>query len=243
MGGVTAAITDVLGGGFSAGASKESSSYSKSGTEDFSRFLSELMSSSSNSMLTQLMNSIQSGTQTTTNFDPATLQALQDAIFNVQSDVTQARSDKATAVQRGTDMGQNAMEAAIAKVIEAGIGSVAEAGNNAGAYNSTVQGKLGSRLGADAAKAGAETMLASQQFQQQLASQDLLGLVGALESLMGSAKGGVTTTTTQQTSQQKGSQTGTESTDSSRTVDEETQRDYSESGESSSTAMKVGFGG
>lgn len=174
------------------------------------------------SVLQQLQElSSQSSAETTTGQQqtlPAELMAILTSLSQgVGGTIEGALQDRGSAEGKGTQLSADAMSAAIQEVIAGGIGNVAELGSNAGAYDSTVQGEAGARLGAEAAKSGANVRLQAIMGQQQLEQQDLQNLIAGLTSLTGTAKGGLTETTGTATGDVTGTRDQTSSQDTSTT--------------------------
>lgn len=192
-----------------------------------------------------------SGTQQTTTLDAQQRAqmnlAIQDALGKLQGENPYSQ-ENAIAASEG------ALQAAIQEVMRSGIGNVAAQGTNFGAYGGTVQGKMASQLGADAASAGQKAQLdAITNFAGLSNHRDQI-LNNAIQGLLDTAtRQGTTTTTdmttsTDQTSNQ--STTGSESTTTDKTgsssqigtetssqdviTDVESTTDYSKQGKSSS---------
>lgn len=137
------------------------------------------------------------GTQSTQNLTDAERGGLNDLIANLSGQLGgNSQFSQANAEQAGND----AMGAAIDRVMQTGIGDVAASGVNAGAYNSTAQGGLASRLGADATRAGMEAMTGVKAQYGQLQNQEQGQLTNALSQLFGQLNAAGGTTTTDQTS-------------------------------------------
>ncbi len=104
-----------------------------------------------------------------------------------------------------------AIQARMAQVLESGSPAIANSGNSAGSFDSTVKAQLQNDLAIQAAQAGAEMQLSQE-------NQDIANIIAAISASQNASEG---TTGTQNTTQ---SQSGTtnESTDSSTSVTENT---------------------
>lgn len=138
----------------------------------------------------------QSGTSTTQNLSSAERQQLNALIGQISGQLGNSQFSRQNAITASND----AMTAALTKVLQTGIGNVASAGSNFGAYNSTAQGALASRLSADAARAGAEAQLNTIAQYGQLQNQQQGQVMTALGNLFGQLNSAGGTTTTDQTS-------------------------------------------
>lgn len=188
-------------------------------------------------ILTQSQTSNQntSGTQSTQN-----LSEEQEAQLNeVLGQLTSQLGDNSSYVNQANE----SMEAAISRVLSSGIGKVAEAGTNAGAYNSTTQGKLASRLAADAATSGATVRNQVLEMGQN-AQNSIVDSISKL--LTNAAQGSGTVTTDQNTNTAATSTTRDNSTTSSTSntvseteTDQETNTEYDEIGKQQSLASSL----
>lgn len=182
------------------GSSSSSSQNTQSSQNVLQQMLQSIVSNSSmeqnqvqdSDMLSQMLQEI-SGT--TTQFSGEQENQLNQSLSQLMQELSGAREGVATAADRGADMSQDAMSAAVAEVMRSGIGEVAEIGSNTGSYNSTSQAAAATQLGSRAAETGARVRLESQQNQQALAQQQLQSIIAGLSGLFGQAKGGTTTTT------------------------------------------------
>lgn len=159
-----------------------------------------------------------SGTQQTTTLDANQRAQMDLAIQNALGGLLGANpysQENAIAASEG------ALQAAIQEVMRSGIGNVAAQGTNFGAYGGTVQGRMASQLGADAASAGQKAQLDTITNFAGLSNQRDQMLNNAIQGLLDTAtRQGSTTTTdmatsTDQTSNQ--STTGSESTTTDKT--------------------------
>lgn len=235
--------------GASASAGISNTQTSESGTSSVSAIMESLQNTDFFSQLLGLTSQQQQGTESsvTTNLSPEMLSQLTELAAGTERDISIARDNKASAIQTGIDLSDDAMTTAIAQVIEAGIGNVAELGGNAGAYGSTVQGKAGAQLGAEAAKTGAQVQLDTILSQQGMANQDLQALLASLGQTLSSGQGAVSTTTN--TFSNTGSESTEQSTTGNETVDidssSQTDEEYDKESDSTTVSASVsgGFGG
>lgn len=221
--------------------------------------INQLQQQSSNTNTSEQQNQNVAGTQTTQN-----LSTDQEAMLN------QLLSELSGRVSAGSQFSQSnaisasndAMQAAIDKVLQTGIGEVAAQGTNFGAYSGTTQGKLAGQLGAEAAKAGAQTRLDTMTNFGNLQNQEFNSLQSAINSLFNNAvaAGGTTTndqtvtgtttgnttgtTNTSTTGTNTSNQTSSQNTDTKTTTESvtETDREYDEVGGESSLWDKLSGG-
>ncbi len=184
--------------------------------------LQELLASNTVTNQQQLVNKNTAqnttGTQVTQNMSSHQIGQMNEAL---QVLMNQLQKPDPYSQQNADAASAGAATAALNQVINTGIGNVAAQGSNFGAYGGTVQGKLASQLGADAAAAGQKvTMDARAQFAN-ASNQRIAALNQALSGLLGNAASQGSTVTNQ--SQVTGNEasannlTGTESSTGSKT--------------------------
>lgn len=175
------------------------------------------------------------GTVTTDNLTALQNEQLQSGLNALMA---QINGDSPFSQEAARAASAEAMSAAIGQTINQGIGTVANSGVNNGAYNSTVTGKLGSQLGAEAAKAGAQVQLDTltkygaldNQYQAQLMN-DLNALLTTAGLTSGTVANNEQIATTQVTDSSQQT-TANNSTNQTSTTDTNTQQDseYAEVG-------------
>lgn len=192
--------------------------------------------------MSELLNAIQqaqssqstTGESTSQNLTGEQEQVINNLLGSLQQEFL---TDSPYSQEKAMEAGQGAMNAAIDRTLQSGIGDVAASGSNAGAYNSTVTGRLATQLGTEAVNQGQKSLLDTQLAFGNLDQQRTSNLGSVINQLLGSAinAGGTTTTgqnvtgsqssTTQQGSTQQGSSNVSEetqaSTDTSQTTDTE----------------------
>lgn len=183
--------------------------------QDLINQLIALTSSTSGNTFTQ-------GAVTTDNLTTQQKQQLDAALTSVMAQLSGPNPYSQEAANAASE---GAAAAALSQVLQQGIGKVAQSGVNQGAYNSTVTGKLGSQLGAEAAKASESVKLNTlAQFGQldNARNQTLVNNLNSLLATAGQTSGVVSssqnTATDQQTSSNqstKGKNTSTQTSDTS----------------------------
>lgn len=219
--------------------------------------INQLQQSTSNTNTSQQENQNLSGTQTTQNLSSEQEAQLNQLLTSLSGTLMgESQFSQANAVAASDD----AMQAAISRMLQSGIGNVAAQGTNFGAYGGTTQGKVAAQLGAEAAKAGAQTRLDTMNAFGNLQNQELNSLTSAINNLLGNAinAGGTTTNnqnvtgtttgsqnttgTTSTTTDQTSNQTSNQTVDTTTTTDSETETDrkFKEIGGSKSPLGQLG---
>lgn len=165
--------------------------------------------------LAQLVNQIMSSQQVTdeSQLSSGTVQAFNEEqtlnVENLLAQVSGMISDVDPTAAR---------EAAVGNVLQAGIGKVIESGQNAGAFDSSVQATSANRLGAEAARVGA-----AQETQARLQQQATMA--DAAAKLNEILKGGTTTTDTKSIREEREDRDTTQSQETAQTTDTQTVTD------------------
>lgn len=215
-------------------------------------FLESLTDSERNALETQVNNTTNTGSQTstgsqdTTGTGSTTGSQATDSTTNTsgQTDITRGTDESTAAINAilsGANQpdGEAAIQASIARVLESGAPAIANVGNRAGSFDSTVAAQLQNDLALDAARAGAETDLQ----QQNTNTQNILaaiqaaqaGTEGQAQSEIGTETG--TVDTTQDTTNQQSTNT-TDQTDSTETSDSTTSTDVTETTQTSQSQQQ-----
>lgn len=205
-----------------------SSQFQQSGTQEFSGESSSEQNASS--IIEAIMSQISQGTEQTEGTEE-TQRLSDESLAGVQQQIQQILGD----LQSGESFNQ-AQQATIDNIMESGMGQVIAAATNAGAYDSSVQGRAAERLSARAAREGATAGFAAE---NQLATQ-LANLLQS-EALGKTATTRTGSTTSEQqtkaTQNQSTEQTQTGSTTQSSTTKNEVE------GNSESATRKRGLWG
>jgi hypothetical protein len=167
-----------------------------------------------------LQNVVQNIQTTTTNWDTQDLESIRGILTQFETQFNDLATKQANAIETGTALATGARDSAIAEVLRQGIGDIAMAGTNVGAYDSTVQSNMANELGARAADVGAQTELNTIMQQQQIAGANASSAQNALAGIMQLLQGAVSQTSqtgTTDTSQQSSATVDTEGTSTSQT--------------------------